>query len=154
MLESGIATWQDFKWSLEATAHVVQEAMAAALNDMERAWPDGEEHYAKLSINALIGLWARNQDRVYSMRTSNHSLDGNGCQCQQTCVDSKGSCHWDHIYVTELYSNTTLRPADDFVMAAEYVAVAKIKQALASVPVRYLKAIKTDCLLFQKKILA
>ena len=33
-----------------------------------------------LSINALIGLWARNVDLVYTMRTSNHEFDGTGCQ--------------------------------------------------------------------------
>ena len=47
---------------------------------MERAWPDGEEHYAKLSVNALIGLWARNMDVVYTMRSSQKELDGYGRQ--------------------------------------------------------------------------
>ena len=47
------------------------------------AWPEGEEHCAKLSVNALIGLWAR------------------------------------------------------------------IRDALATVPSRYLKAVKTDCVVFQ-----
>ena len=30
-----------------------------ALERMDAAWPDGEEHMAKLSVNAMIGLWAR-----------------------------------------------------------------------------------------------
>ena len=34
-------------------------------------------------------------------------------------------------------------------MGAEYVAVARIRQALADVPRRYLKSIKTDCLVTQ-----
>ena len=34
-------------------------------------------------------------------------------------------------------------------MGAEYVAVARIRQALADVPRRYLKCIKTDCLVMQ-----
>ena len=34
---------------------------AWALCKMEEAWP--EEHLAKLSVNALIGLWARNVDQ-------------------------------------------------------------------------------------------
>ena len=51
---------------------------------------------AHLSVNALIGLWARNQDLVYSMRTSNHELDGQGCQWRQTFTDAAGKVHWDH----------------------------------------------------------
>ena len=79
MLEKGIATWNDFAWSLDATAHVDQESVTQALQQMEAAWPEGEEHYAKLSVNALIGLWARNMDLIYTMRTSNHQFDGSGC---------------------------------------------------------------------------
>ena len=41
------------------------------------------------------------------------------------------------------------RPVHDFVMASEYVAVARIRDALATVPARYLKAVKTDCVVFQ-----
>ena len=111
---------------------------------MEEAWP--EEHLAKLSVNALIGLWARNVDLVYLMRTSNNQLDGHGCQCRQTFVDAAGQTHWDHIFVTQLFSNASHRPAWDFVMAAEYCAVARIRQMLAEVPMRYLKFLKTDCL--------
>ncbi|CAE7643828.1 pfh1, partial [Symbiodinium microadriaticum] len=129
MLDAGIATWGDFLWSLDATAH--------------------EEHLAKLSVNALIGLWARNVDLVYLMRTSNNQLDGNGCQYRQTFVDAAGNTHWDHIFVAQLFSNASHRPAWDFVMAAEYCAVARIRQLLAEVPMRYLKFLKTDCLGFQ-----
>ena len=109
----------------------------------------GEEHMAKLSVNALIGLWARNQDLVYSMRTSNHELDGQGCQWRQTFTDAAGKVHWDHIYATELFSNYTLRPLHDYVMAQEHVAVAKIRDHLRKVPPRYVVALKTDCLVFQ-----
>ena len=80
MLEKGLATWSDFVYSLDATAHVDQESVAQALQKMEAAWPEGEEHYAKLSVNALIGLWARNMNLIYTMRTSNHQFDGSGCQ--------------------------------------------------------------------------
>ena len=34
-------------------------------------------------------------------------------------------------------------------MASEYVAVSRIRDALAAVPPRYLKAVKTDCVVFQ-----
>ena len=147
LLETGQATWADFKWSLDATAHVEPRCLAQALEVMEDAWPEGEEHMAKLSVNALIGLWAR--DLVYSMRTSNHELDGQGCQWRQTFTDAAGKVHWDHIYATELFSNYTLRPLHDYVMAQEHVAVAKIRDHLRKVPPRYVVALKTDCLVFQ-----
>ena len=149
LLDTKQATWDDFKWSLDATAHVEPRCLAQALEAMEDAWPEGEEHMAKLSVNALIGLWARNQELVYSMRTSNHELDGQGCQWRQTFTDAAGKVHWDHIYATELFSNYTLRPLHDYVMAQEHVAVAKIRDHLRKVPPRYVVALKTDCLVFQ-----
>ena len=33
-----------------------------ALERMDAAWPEGEEHMAKLSVNAMIGLWARSTE--------------------------------------------------------------------------------------------
>ena len=136
MLEKGIATWNDFAWSLDATAHVDQESVTQALQQMEAAWFEGEEHYAKLSVNALIGLWARNMDLIYTMRTSNHQFDGSGCQHRELFLDAAGGMHWDHIYVTQLLSNRSCRPVHDFVMASEYVAVSRIRDALATVPSR------------------
>ena len=130
-------------------AHVEPRCLAQALEKMEDAWPEGEEHMAKLSVNALIGLWARNQDLVYSMRTSNHELDAPGCQWRQTFTDAAGKVNWDHIYATELFSNYTLRPLHDYVMAQEHVAVAKIRRHLQQVPPRYVVTLKTDCLVFQ-----
>ena len=146
MLEKGLATGHD---SLDATAHVDQESVTQALQQMEAAWPEGEEHYAKLSVNALIGLWARNMNLIYTMRTSNHQFDGSGCQHRELFLDVAGGMHWDHIYVTQLLSNRSCRPVHDFVMASEYVAVCRIRDALATVPSRYLKAVKTDCVVFQ-----
>ena len=55
MLDTGVATWADFQWSLDATAHVSPDCLARALEIMERIWREGEEHIAKLSVNALIG---------------------------------------------------------------------------------------------------
>ena len=149
MLDSGLAQWRHFRWSLEATAHVDQRWLEQALQTMEEAWPEGEEHMAKLSINALVGLFARNLDLVYSMRTSNHQVDGEGCSWRQTFTDAAGRMHWDHVFVTELLSNSSYRPVHDFIMGAEYTVVARVRRALAEVPKRYLKCLKTDCLVMQ-----
>ena len=145
MLDSGLAQWRHFRWSLEATAHVDQRWLEQALQAMEEAWPEGEEHMAKLSINALVGLFARNLDLVYSMRTSNHQVDGEGCSWRQTFTDAAGRMHWDHVFVAELLSNSSYCPVHDFIMGAEYTAMARVRRALAEVPKRYLKRLKTDC---------
>ena len=117
---------------------------------MELGWPEGEEHYAKLAVNSQVGLFARNLELIYSMKTSNHEVDGEGCSWRQTFTDAAGRTHWDHIFVTELLSNSSYRPVHDFIMGAEYVAVARIRQALADVPRRrYLKCIKTDWVVLQ-----
>ena len=79
LLEAGMAQLQHFKWSLDATAHVDQQCLEQVLQRMEHSWPEGEEHYAKLAINSLVGLFARNLELVYSMKTSNHQVDGEGC---------------------------------------------------------------------------
>ena len=122
MLEAGLAKWSHFKWSLDATSHVDQRCLELVLERMEQSWPEGEEHYAKLAINSLVGLFARNLELVYSMKTSNHQVDGEGCSWRQTFTDSAGRTHWDHIFVTELLSNSSYRPIHDYIMGAEYVA--------------------------------
>ncbi|CAE7939337.1 pfh1, partial [Symbiodinium necroappetens] len=83
------------------------------------------------------------------MRTSNHQVDGEGCSWRQTFTDAAGRMHWDHVFVTELLSNSSYRPVHDFIMGAEYTAVARVRRALAEVPKRYLKCLKTDCLVMQ-----
>ena len=73
-------------------------------------------------------------------------LAGGRGALRQTFTDAAGEKEWDHVFVTELLSNSSYRPVHDYIMGAEYVAVVRIRQALAEVPRRYLKCIKTDCL--------
>ena len=171
MLETGMATWDDFKYSLDATAHVTAGCFRKALDIMEDAWPDGEEHYAKLSINALIGLWARNMDVVYTMRSSQNEIDGYGCQERRIfsvfASDMPGGTlnetqeldrlletpvaeYWDYIFMRNPTSNASHRPLHDFVMAAEYVAVARRRHHTRAALPSYFKCIKTDCVVVQQ----
>ena len=78
-----------------------------------------------------------------SMRTSNHQVDGEGCSWRQTFTDAAGRMHWDHVFVTELLSNSSHRPLHVFLLGAEYTAVARVRRALAEVPKRYLKCLRT-----------
>ncbi|CAE7578756.1 unnamed protein product, partial [Symbiodinium necroappetens] len=163
LLEAGMATWEDFKYSLDATAHAQPECFRKALNVMEGAWPADEEHYAKLSVNALIGLWARNMDLVYTMRTSQNEIDGFGCQERRvfsvyppTSTDPVAedevpvAQYWDYIWIRHLTSNSSHRPLHDFVLASEYVAVARIKHHMRAALSSCFKCIKTDCVVAQR----
>ena len=72
---------------------------------------------------------ARNIDLIYTMHTS-----------RRLRLPAPA------VVLTQLLSNRSCRPVHDFVMASEYVAVSRIRDALAA---RYLKAVKTDCVVSQ-----
>ena len=137
MLEKGIATWNECARSLDATAHVDQESVTQALQQMEAAWPEGEEHYAKLSVNALIGLWARNMDLIYTMRTSNHQFDGSGCQHRELFLDAAAAVQ------RELSARARLR--DGLGVCGGLPHPGCTRNRAVEVP----KAVKTDCVVFQ-----
>ena len=61
MLDTGLATWADFEWSLDATAHVSPDCLARALEIMERAWPEGEEHMASSASGPATTRWTAGQ---------------------------------------------------------------------------------------------
>ena len=85
LLEAELAQWQHFKWSLDATAHVDQRCLELVLERMAQNWPEGEEHYAKLAINSLVGLFARNLGLFHDFQSSGGrrgvqlALDLHGC---------------------------------------------------------------------------
>ena len=101
---------------------------------MDAAWPEGEEHMAKLSVNAMIGLWARRADVIYSVRSSSCQLDGPGADFTQSFCYGEGSV-WDFVYTRRLLTNGTYRPIHDAVLGFEHCMVAKARRLLAA-PVR------------------
>ena len=114
---------------------------------MDAAW-QGEEHMAKLSVNAMIGLWARSTEVVYSVRSSSSELDGAGADFSQAFA-YEGGMVWDFVYARRLLSNGTYRPIHDAVLGFEHCMVAKARRILDAPP-RYLAQVKTDCLLTQR----
>ena len=93
-------------------AHGVEPVEPGRLPDLDyvgahgRAWPEGEEHMAKLSVNAMIGLWARRADVIYSVRSSSCQLDGPGADFTQSFCYGEGSV-WDFVYTRRLLTNGT-----------------------------------------------
>ena len=55
-----------------------------------------EEHMAKLSVNAMIGLWARRADVICSVRSSSCQLDGPGANFTQSyfAICMAARCAW------------------------------------------------------------
>ena len=108
----------------------------------------GEERMAKLSVNAMIGLWARSTEVVYSVRSSSSELDGAGADFSQAFA-YEGGMVWDFVYARRLLSNGTYRPIHDAALGFEHCMVAKARRILDAPP-RYLAQVKTDCLLTQR----
>ena len=51
MLELGVCRWDHIVLGISARSHVDAATLRRALERMDAAWPDGEEHMAKLSVN-------------------------------------------------------------------------------------------------------
>ena len=64
MLDLGVCRWDHIVLGISARSHVDAATLRRALECMDAAWPEGEEHMAKLSVNAMIGLWARSTEVV------------------------------------------------------------------------------------------
>lgn len=122
MLETGVAKWSDIKWSLDATAHVPAGIFARALRIMDRAWED--PCLSKLSVNSMIGLFAKDVSQVLSVQSSHNELDGAGSDFKQIFAYGDSAHIFDFVFSTRFCSNATYRPIHDFVMGFEHVMVA------------------------------
>ena len=148
MLDLGVCRWGHIVLGISARSHVDAATLRRALERMDAAWPENEEHMAKLSVNAMIGLWARSTEVVYSVRSSSSELDGAGADFSQAFA-YEGGLVWDFVYARRLLSNGTYRPIHDAVLGFERCMVAKARRILDAPP-RYLAQVKTDCLLTQR----
>ena len=146
MLDLGVCRWDHIVLGISARSHVDAATLRRALERMDAAWPEGEERMAKLSVNAMIGLWARSTEVVYSVRRS--ELDGAGADFSQAFA-YEGGMVWDFVYARRLLSNGAHRPIHDAVLGFEHCMVAKARRILDAPP-RYLAQVKTDCLLTQR----
>ena len=50
MLDLGVCRWDHIVLGISARSHVDAATLRRALERMDAAWPDGEEHMAKLSV--------------------------------------------------------------------------------------------------------
>ena len=144
MLRCGVAQWSDVLHTMNAASHVTAECLAPALDVMEQAWPEGEEHMAKLAVNSMIGLMAHDSNKAYTLRSSSNELDATGADTRQVFYVGEGRYVWDFITTRSIHNNGTLRPIHDCVLGFEATMVAHIRRELG-LPPKYIKQVKTDC---------
>ncbi len=150
LLHYGIATWEDCKFSLQATSHAPANCLEEPLRIMENAW--GKElNLAKFSINALIGLWASTSNVIYNVKTSNCCSDSSGSILTRLVEYGDGELTHDHLYATTLLQNTTMRVIHDQVMHTESSRMATMVYIIKrlGIPSRCLKDIKTDAIILE-----
>ena len=103
---NAVCRWDHIVLGISARSHVDAATLRRALERMDATWPEGEEHMAKLSVNAMIGLWVRSVEVVYSVRSSSSELNGAGADfCQAFAYE--GGMVWDFVYARRLLSNGT-----------------------------------------------
>ena len=146
MLDLGVCRWDHIVLGISARSHVDAATLRRALERMDAAWSEGEEHMAKLSVNAMIGLWARSAEVVYSVRSSSAAAASWTARARTSL---RPSPVWDFVYARRLLSNGTYRPIHDAVLGFEHCMVAKARRILDAPP-RYLAQVKTDRLLTQR----
>ena len=143
-------TWSDIKWTFTSLAHVPPECLEQPLKAMEQAWAE-ETGLAKLSVNQMIGLWAKDRTTVYSARTSSNPLDAPGYLMKREVQFGDDQQTFDFVYATKALTLHSMRPVHDQVMHTEYVRVAQLLFVIQKlkVPARCVVSVKTDAVILQ-----
>ena len=106
MLEAGLAQWQQFKWSLDATAHVDQQCLEQVLQRMEHNMARGrgalrqaghQQPRGPVCSESRIGLFHEDFRGGLQLAPDLH-----GCGRKK---------YWDHVFVTELLLEQQLSPS-------------------------------------------
>ena len=149
MLHYGIASWDDVKWQLSASGRLPHDILVEPLLEIERAW-GSDTHLAKYSINSMIGLWASTRTHQYSVITSSNPND-----CPKSALTRNfqyaDKCVIDHIQVTSLLDNASMRPIHDMVMGIEHTRMAQMYYIVKRLGClcRSVKSVKTDALILE-----
>ena len=150
LLERREITWDDIKWTLTASGHIPKTAFKEVLDIMEEAWSWENAHMAKLSINSMVGLLARSDSMVYAVRSSHNQMDGIGATMSQFfCYENATKTIHDFIWAKSVIDNASCRPVHDQILGHEYILMAKIRHLTANIDNRFVRQIKTDCVLYQ-----
>ena len=108
MLHYGIINWDCISHTFSATGHLPAGIFARPLRMMEEAWEGIEEGelLSKLSVNALIGLMAIDQSKMYRHSCSTTAEDMPEQASLQSVVCAGDKTLYDFVTVTNLMSST------------------------------------------------
>jgi hypothetical protein len=77
-------------------------------------------------------------------------MDGVGATMSQFfCYENAQQTIYDFIWAKSVIDNASCRAVHDMVLGHEYVLMAKVRHLCANIDQRYVKQLKTDCVLFQ-----
>ena len=123
LVHFGIACWDDTKWQLQATGRLPRNTLVEPL--LERAWGAENKHLVTSSINSMIGLCASTRTHSYSVLTSSQPGDCPSSVLTRRFAYGEESVI-DHINVTPLLDNATMRPIHDLIMHTESTRMAQL----------------------------
>ena len=118
LLHHGICDWSCITHSYTSTGRLPPDVFQKPLEQMEEAWQGSLN--AKLSVNQMIGLWAKESLETLSVKSSRDAEDGQGHFCTQT-FDYEGGHTVDWIFKTRTLTNASMRPIHDQIMHTEAV---------------------------------
>ena len=93
----------------------------------------------------MVGLWSSTRTHAYSVITSSTPGDCTRSMLRRHFAYGEKSVI-DHIHVTSLMDNATMRPIHDMIMHTESVRMAQLRYILTRIgaPAKSLKDVKTD----------
>ena len=90
---------------------------------MEAAWPEEDAHLKKFSVNALVGLWATQEQYLYSIHTSQRAEDCLGYHMKRLVSYGQSQHTTDYIFATRLIGYSSW-------VAIEHTRVAQMRWAV------------------------
>jgi hypothetical protein len=150
MLHHEKVTWADFRWGLNATAHLPPDAFVKPLQIMEEACGEVPE-LPKRSINAALGIIGSPRLSTFRLKTGEDIPEAviGGAVPVVTHFGTGGRVV-DWVWETRLLTNVSHRPIHDVALFTEHVRVAQALYVLnrLRVPPRNVLCIKTDAVVF------
>ena len=137
MLDLGACRWDHIVLGISVRSHV--DAATLRLERMDAAWPEGEEHMAKLSVNAMMVLWGSTACAAAASWTARARTS--------LAFAYEGGMVWTSS-TPEGAEQRHLPPHPRRGLGFEHCMVAKARRILDAPP--YLAQVKTDCLLTQR----
>lgn len=138
LLDWGIATWSDFKWSYHAAVHRPAEFLAERLRLMDENWMavaeshigqlclEGREprSFVKCASSALFGLWGCREHYLYKMVTTTCADDVLG---SAEVSSTPGSMVFkDYVTKQRLLELTSMRPVHQICLEEERTHMARL----------------------------